>query len=53
MCDFFQEAARELGEGSFVFVQSMGPEDTLRQMRAHDAHHVHDVQDVYDAKFDS
>ena len=48
-CDFFQEAARELGEGSFVLVQSMGPEDTLRQMFAHDAHHVHDVQDVYDA----
>lgn len=38
-CDFFQEAARELGEGSFVLVEGawgMGPEDTLRQMFAHD-----------------
>ena len=35
-CDFFQEAARELGEGSYVLVASMGPEDTLRQMFAHD-----------------
>lgn len=37
-CDFFQEAARELGEGSFVLVTSPMSltEDTLRQMCAHD-----------------
>ena len=34
----FQEAARELGEGSFVLVTSPMSltEDTLRQMCAHD-----------------
>ena len=32
----FQEAARELGEDAYVLVASMGPEDTLRQMFAHD-----------------
>ena len=50
MCDFSKEAAKELGEGSYVLVHDMGgPQDTLRQKRVHDAHHVHDVQDVYDS----
>ena len=36
MCVCLQEAARELGEGSFVFVQGMGVQDMLGHMRAHE-----------------
>ena len=43
MSDCKQDAARELGEGTFVLVHGMGPEDAMGNVNVRGVNDVHDA----------